>query len=200
MPTRFAGQLVTMKAYPDRVCLYHGAELIARHGRSFERHLDIEDPDHPKALVAQRRHARDSQVLSRFLALTPLEEAIARYGSPEIFNTDHGSQFTSAEFTSVLKEHGIRISMDGKGCWRDNVFVERLWRTVKYEEVYLKAYDTVSTAKANLATFFNLETSVGRTRRRLWRGGWLGATRQHGRSLQRGATTPDAPPEPHSGT
>ena len=119
---------------------------------------------------------------------------------PEIFNTDHGSQFTSAEFTSVLKEHGIRISMDGKGCWRDNVFVERLWRTVKYEEVYLKAYDTVSTAKANLATFFNLETSVGRTRRRLWRGGWLGATRQHGRSLQRGATTPDAPPELHSGT
>jgi hypothetical protein len=61
-----------MKAYPDRVCLYHGAELIARHGRSFERHLDIEDPDHPKALVAQRRHARDSQVLRRFLALTPM--------------------------------------------------------------------------------------------------------------------------------
>jgi transposase len=72
VPTRFAGQLVTMKAYPNRVCLYHGAELIARHGRSFERHLDIEDPDHPKALVAQRRHARDSQVLRRFLALTPL--------------------------------------------------------------------------------------------------------------------------------
>jgi len=72
VPARFAGQLVTMKAYPDRVCLYHGTELIARHGRSFERHRDIEDPDHPKALVAQRRHAQDSQVLGRFLALTPL--------------------------------------------------------------------------------------------------------------------------------
>ena len=72
VPTRFVGQWVTMKAYPDRVCLYHGAELIARHGRSFERHRDIEDPDHPKALVAQRRHAHDSQVLGRFLALTPL--------------------------------------------------------------------------------------------------------------------------------
>ena len=98
---------------------------------------------------------RLSNTITTDFYVEALEEAIARYGSPEIFNTDHGSQFTSAEFTSVLKEHGIRISMDGKGCWRDNVFVERLWRTVKYEEVYLKAYDTVSTAKANLATFFN---------------------------------------------
>ena len=71
-----------------------------------------------------------------------LEEALARYGTPEIFNTDQGSQFTSAEFLDVLKKRGIRISMDGKGAWRDNVFVERLWRSVKYEEVYLKAYDT----------------------------------------------------------
>ncbi len=98
---------------------------------------------------------RLSNTLSTDFCVEALEEAITRYGAPEIFNTDQGSQFTSAEFTDVLKTHGIRISMDGKGCWRDNVFVERLWRTVKYEEVYLKAYDTVSAAKASLATFFD---------------------------------------------
>ena len=70
-------------------------------------------------------------------------------------NTDQGSQFTSSAFISVLKQHHVQISMDGKGCWRDNVFVERLWRTVKYEEVNLKAYDTVSAAKASLGTFFD---------------------------------------------
>jgi putative transposase len=84
-----------------------------------------------------------------------LEEALARYGSPEIFNTDQGSQFTSAEFLDVLKSRGIRISMDGKGAWRDNVFVERLWRSVKYEEVYLRAYETVSAARAGLARYFD---------------------------------------------
>jgi putative transposase len=87
-----------------------------------------------------------------------LEEALARYGTPEIFNTDQGSQFTGVEFIDVLKKRGIRISMDGKGAWRDNVFVERLWRSVKYEEVYLRAYDSVSTARAGLAgylTFYN---------------------------------------------
>jgi len=72
VPARYAGQQVILKIYPDRLCVYHGEELIARHARSFERHLDIEDPDHPKALVAQRRHARDAQVLKRFLALSPL--------------------------------------------------------------------------------------------------------------------------------
>ena len=72
VPARFAGVQVTLKAYPDRLCVYHGGELIARHTRSFERHHDIEDPDHPKALVAQRRHARDAQVLRRFFALTPM--------------------------------------------------------------------------------------------------------------------------------
>jgi transposase len=72
VPARFAGAQITLKAYPDRLCIYHGEDLIARHARSFERHRDIEDPDHPKALVAQRRHARDAQVLGRFLALTPL--------------------------------------------------------------------------------------------------------------------------------
>ena len=98
---------------------------------------------------------RLSNTLSTDFCVEALEEAITRYGAPEIFNTDQGSQFTSAEFTDVLKTHAIRISMDGKGCWRDNVFVERLWRTVKYEEVYLKAYDTVSAAKASLAKFFD---------------------------------------------
>ena len=82
-----------------------------------------------------------------------LEEALARYGTPEIFNTDQGSQFTSAEFTDILKKRGIGISMDGKGAWRDNVFVERLWRSVKYEEVYLHAYDSVSAARAGLARY-----------------------------------------------
>jgi putative transposase len=82
-----------------------------------------------------------------------LEDALARYGTPEIFNTDQGSQFTSAEFTSVLLARGIAISMDGKGSWRDNVFVERLWRTIKYEEVYLRAYDRPSEARASLGRY-----------------------------------------------
>jgi putative transposase len=83
-----------------------------------------------------------------------LQEAIARYGTPEIFNTDQGSQFTSLDFTEMLKAHGIQISMDGKGCWRDNVFVERLWKSVKYEEIYLHAYDTVSQARAGIEKYF----------------------------------------------
>jgi putative transposase len=83
-----------------------------------------------------------------------LEEALARHGRPEIFNTDQGSQFTSRAFTEILDKRGIRISMDGKGAWRDNVFVERLWRSVKYEEVYLHAYDSVSGAKAGLSRYF----------------------------------------------
>ena len=84
-----------------------------------------------------------------------VKEAIARWGRPEIFNTDQGSQFTSHEFTRLLKEHDIAISMDGKGCWRDNVFVERLWRSVKYEEVYLKAYASVSEARASIGQYLN---------------------------------------------
>lgn len=83
-----------------------------------------------------------------------LEEALNRYDKPGIFNTDQGSQFTSQAFTGVLKDHGIAISMDGRGSWRDNVFVERLWRSVKYEEVYLHAYDSVSHAKAALGRYF----------------------------------------------
>ena len=84
-----------------------------------------------------------------------LEEALAHHGKPEIFNTDQGSQFTSAAFTGVLLNADIAISMDGKGSWRDNVFVERLWRSVKYEEVYLRAYDTVSDARASIGRYFS---------------------------------------------
>jgi putative transposase len=82
-----------------------------------------------------------------------LEEAIERYGVPEIFNTDQGSQFTGADFIGVLTRNGIQISMDGKGCWRDNVFVERLWRSVKYEEVYLHAYESVQAARQGLSRY-----------------------------------------------
>ena len=88
-----------------------------------------------------------------------LEEALAKHGRPEIFNTDQGSQFTGAAFTGVLAANGIKISMDGKGAWRDNVFVERLWRTVKYEEVYLRAYDSVSDARASLGRYLELYNS-----------------------------------------
>jgi len=83
-----------------------------------------------------------------------LEEAIANYGTPEIFNTDQGSQFTSLDFTRVLKDNSIKISMDGKGRWVDNVFIERLWRSVKYEHVYLHAYESVPEARSQLATHF----------------------------------------------
>ena len=82
-----------------------------------------------------------------------LEEALAKHGKPDVFNTDQGSQFTSLDFTSVLRKAGVAISMDGKGAWRDNVFVERLWRTVKYEEVYLRAYDSVSEARASISRY-----------------------------------------------
>ena len=97
---------------------------------------------------------RLSNTLTTDFCIEAVQEAINRYGAPEIFNTDQGCQFTSQEFTGLLKDNGIQISMDGKGCWRDNVFVERLWRSVKYEEVYLHAYDTVSDAKAGLQRYF----------------------------------------------
>lgn len=91
--------------------------------------------------------------------LEALEEAFAKHGQPEIFNTDQGSQFTSAEFTRALKERGIAISMDGRGSWRDNVFVERLWRSIKYEEVYLHAYESVKQAKAGIARYIDFYNS-----------------------------------------
>ena len=87
--------------------------------------------------------------------LEAVEEALSRYARPEIFNTDQGSQFTSAVFTGVLLDNAIAISMDGKGAWRDNVFVERLWRSVKYEEVYLRAYDSVGEARASIGRYLD---------------------------------------------
>lgn len=87
--------------------------------------------------------------------LEAVEEAIQSYGTPKIMNTDQGSQFTSQAFVGLMKEHDIRISMDGKGAWRDNIFVERLWRTVKYEDVYLRAYETVSAVRGGLSRYFN---------------------------------------------
>jgi putative transposase len=97
---------------------------------------------------------RVSITMEADFCIDALEEALARHGRPEIFNTDQGSQFTSTEFTSVLFDNAIAISMDGKGAWRDNVFVERLWRSVKYEEVYLRAYDNVSEARSSIARYF----------------------------------------------
>jgi len=97
---------------------------------------------------------RQSNTLTTDFCIEAVQEAINRYGQPEIFNTDQGCQFTSLEFTGLLKDNGIQISMDGKACWRDNVFVERLWRSAKYEEVYLHAYDTVSAAKAGWHRYF----------------------------------------------
>jgi putative transposase len=97
---------------------------------------------------------RVSTSMTADFCVEALEEAIAKYGPPWIFNTDQGSQFTSLAFTNVLKDHGIQISMDGKGRWLDNVFVERLWKSVKYEHVYLHAYDSVAEAKQQLASYF----------------------------------------------
>ncbi len=97
---------------------------------------------------------RLSNVMDTDFCIEALKEAIGKYGAPEIFNTDQGSQFTSNAFTGVLKQHEVRISMDGKGRWIDNVFIERLWRSVKYEEVYLHAYESLSEARKNLKKYF----------------------------------------------
>jgi len=86
--------------------------------------------------------------------LEALEAAIQAHGCPGILNTDQGSQFTSTAFVACVQQHGVQFSMDGKGAWRDNLFVERLWKSVKYEEVYLHAYDTVPDAQRHLAAYF----------------------------------------------
>ncbi len=103
---------------------------------------------------------RVSISLDTAFCIEALEEALARYGKPTIFNTDQGSQFTSTAFTAVLHREQIAISMDGKGCWRDNVFVERLWRSVKYEEVYLHAYASVPEARAGIGRYFAFYNGV----------------------------------------
>ena len=102
---------------------------------------------------------RLSTTLETGPCIEALNEAMHRHGKPEIVNTDQGSQFTAIDFIKTLKDADIQISMDGKGAWRDNVLVERLWRTIKYEEVYLRAYDSVSAAREGLArylTFYNM--------------------------------------------
>jgi len=96
---------------------------------------------------------RLSNTLTAEFCVEALDEAIIRYGAPGIVNTDQGSQFTGMEFISTLEAHGIAISMDGKGCWRDNVFIERFWKTLKYQEVYLRAYETVSEARSSIARY-----------------------------------------------
>jgi putative transposase len=97
---------------------------------------------------------RLSNTMTTDFCVEALEEALTRFGRPEIFNTDQGAQFTDSDFTDRLKAHGVAISMDGKRRWIDNVFIERLWRTVKYEEVYLKAYASLADARMQLRTFF----------------------------------------------
>lgn len=97
---------------------------------------------------------RVSNTLATDFCIEALEEALHRYGAPEIFNTDQGSQFTDKDFTAVLATKGVRISMDGKGRWIDNVFVERLWRSVKYESIYLHAYETPREVRVALARYF----------------------------------------------
>ena len=124
---------------------------------------------------------RLSNTLGADFCVEALEEALSRYGRPEIFNTDQGSQFTSDDFTGTLKDHGITISMDGKGRCMDNIFVERLWRSLKYEEVYLNAYASVAEAKAGIGAwldFYNEERqhqSLGyRTPRQIYEEGlWI---------------------------
>lgn len=111
---------------------------------------------HSRAVLAWRI----SNTLHADFCVDALEEALRRFGRPEIFNTDQGSQFTSTDFTGVLKAHGIKISMDGKGRCMDNIFVERLWRSLKYEDVYLHAYTSVAEARAGIAAwlhFYNEE-------------------------------------------
>ena len=98
---------------------------------------------------------RVSNSMSTDFCVEALAEALARYGAPEIFNTDQGSQFTDDDFTAPLLAKGVRVSMDGKGRWVDNVFVERLWRSVKYEDIYLHAYQTVSEVRAALTSYFS---------------------------------------------
>jgi len=98
---------------------------------------------------------RLSITMTTDFCLEAVEEALAKYGKPDIFNTDQGSQFTSGDFIGLLLANRIEISMDGRGSWRDNVFVERLWRSVKYEDVYLKAYDSVSDARTSLGRYFD---------------------------------------------
>ena len=98
---------------------------------------------------------RLSNTLDTSFCMEALTEALSLYGTPQIFNTDQGSQFTSADFTDILTKHGVAISMDGRGRWMDNVFIERLWRSVKYQDIYLKAYGSIRELKEGLTRWFD---------------------------------------------
>ena len=100
-----------------------------------------------------------SITLEADFCIEAVEEALARHGTPKIFNTDQGSQFTSTDWIKLLAAREIKISMDGKGAWRDNVFVERLWRTIKYEQVYLRAYASVPEARASIGRYLGFYNS-----------------------------------------
>ena len=112
--------------------------------------------DHDKAVkeATSRKTAGLTNTLTTDACLDALEAAIREHGCPEILNTDQGSQFTSTAFVTAVQQHGIAFSMDGRGAWRDNLFVERLWKSVKYEEVYLHAYASVSEAHHGLTRYF----------------------------------------------
>ena len=97
---------------------------------------------------------RLSNTLDNSFCMDALEEAMIKYGKPEIFNTDQGSQFTSLDFTNILNDNNIRISMDGRRRWMDNIFIERLWRSVKYEDIYLKAYGSIADVRKGLKDYF----------------------------------------------
>ena len=103
---------------------------------------------------------RLSNTMQADFCIEALQEAIIRYGKPDIVDTDQGTQFTCMEFIELLKTNEIAISMDGKGCWRDNILIERFWRTIKYQEVYLKAYESASDARANIRRFIDFYNSV----------------------------------------
>jgi putative transposase len=134
----------------SRSSLYHEPRSVPAAALAIMRRIDALHLEYPFA-----GSWRLSITMEVDFCLEAVEEALARHGRPEIFNTGHGSQFTGAAFTGLLTENGIQISMDGRGSWRDNVFVERLWRSVKYEEVYLRAYDSVGEARASLGWYLD---------------------------------------------
>jgi len=151
---------------------------------------------------------RLSNTLDTRFCIDALEEALARFGTPEIFNTDQGSQFTSTAFTGRLAAAGIKISMDGRGRWMDNVFIERLWRSLKYEDIYLKGYADGREAKAGIANWISFyngrrphQALGNRTPMAVWRDGVTGAlgdkavdmTLRHGRSLDNADALPTGP-------
>jgi putative transposase len=155
---------------------------------------------------------RLSNTLDADFCVRALEEALARFGRPEIFNTDQGSQFTSAAFTRTLAAAGVQISMDGRGRWLDNVFIERLWRSLKYEEVYLKGYADAREARAGIAGWFSFyngirphQALVDRTPMAVWRAGMTGGLPENAvdmtlpppaASLDDAGASPTCPPRP----